>query len=94
MPTFRHCKHLRYINPTTQLCTEKEISFRALDGRYTIMIQGSGIWLSAVGRGTVTIDGASEDGRPNGVMSIDDGPYEPLPVVPSVFPLGTANVKP
>ncbi len=94
VPTFRHCKVLKRVNRTTMLCTGKKISFRALDGRYTIMVQGSGIFLSAVGRGTVTVDGAGEDGRPDGVMSMDNGPYEPLPVALSVYPLGTTNVVP
>jgi hypothetical protein len=94
VPTFRHCKVLRHVNPTTMLCTGKKISFRALDGRYTVMVQGSGIFMSAVGRGTVTVDGAGEDGRPDGVMSVDNGPYEPLPIAMSVYPLGTTNGKP
>jgi len=94
VPTFRHCKVLRHVNPTTMLCTGKKISFRALDGRYTITVQGSGMFMSAVGRGTVTVDGAGEDGRPDGVMSVDNGPYEPLPIALSIFPLGTTNPKP
>ena len=93
VPTFRHCKVLRHVNPTTMLCTGKKISFRALDGRYTIMVQGTGIFVSAVGRGTVTVDGKGENGLPDGVISFDNGPYESLPDVATVFQLGTNKTK-
>ena len=91
VPTFRHCKRLRPINRTTLLCTGKKISFRALDGRYTIMIQGTGIFVSAVGRGTVTVDGTGENGKDDGVISFDNGPYESLPDLMTVFPLGISK---
>jgi hypothetical protein len=89
VPTFRHCKKLRPVNRTTLLCTGKRISFRALDGRYVIMIKGTGIFESAVGRGTVTVDGTGENGKPDGLISFDDAPYDSLPDVSTVFQLGT-----
>ncbi len=91
-PTFVHCKP-RPVNRTTLVCTGKKISFRALDGRYTIMVQGSGIFVSAVGRGTVTVDGSGENGLPDGVISFDDGAYESLPDLSTVFQLGTTKTK-
>ena len=54
-----------------------------------VRVQGSGIYLSAVGHGTVMVDGAGDQGVADGVMSIDDGPYESLPDFATTFDLGT-----
>jgi len=90
---FRHCKTLRTLNPHTMVCTGKKLTFRALDGRYTVFVQGSGIFMSAVGRGTLMVDGTGENGLPDGTMSLDNAPYVPLPDVPTVFQLGTTKTK-
>jgi hypothetical protein len=90
-PQYRHCKSLKRLNAHTMVCTGKKLSFRALNGRYTVFVQGSGIFMSAVGRGTVTVDGTGENGLPDGVMSFDNLPYESLPDVPTTFPLGTTK---
>jgi len=74
------------LNVTT--CAGRNIAFRVDERRYNISVQGSGIWISAVGRGFVTIDGAGETGRADGVMSIDNAPYESLPDFPTTFYLG------
>ena len=91
-PDFRHCK-LKQVNAHVMLCTGKKLTFRALNGRYTVFVQGSGIFMSAVGRGTVTVDGTGDNGLPDGVMSLDDAPYASLPDFPTVFPLGTTKTK-
>jgi hypothetical protein len=87
-PQFRHCR-LRYVNVATTICTGRKLSFRALDGRYVVRVQGRGIYLSAVGHGRVTVDGVGDQGIPDGVMSIDDEPYQSLPDFPTTFDLGT-----
>ncbi len=87
-PVFRHCR-IRYLNPSTTLCTGRRLSFRATDGKYVVRVQGSGMYLSAVGRGTVMVDGVGDQGVPDGVMSVDDGPYQSLPDAPTTFDLGT-----
>jgi len=87
-PQFRHCR-IRYISASVTLCTGRKLTFRAVDGRYVVRVQGSGIYLSAVGHGTVMVDGAGDQGVPDGVMSIDDGPYQSLPDFATTFDLGT-----
>ena len=87
-PQFRHCR-IRYINVATTVCTGRKLTFRALDGRYIVRAQGSGMYLSAVGRGTVMVDGAGDQGVADGVMSLDDGPYQSLPDFATTFELGT-----
>ena len=53
------------------------IRFKLLGGDNTLFIRGSGISLSAVGEGRVTLDGGNvvNDGK----FSIDDGPFQSLP---------------
>jgi hypothetical protein len=87
-PQFRHCR-IRHINPSTTLCTGRKLTFRATDGRYVVRVQGSGMYLSAVGQGMVMVDGAGDQGVADGVMSIDDDPYQSLPDYATTFDLGT-----
>jgi hypothetical protein len=88
IPQVRHCR-LRYPNPLTVVCTGKKIVFRAVDGRFTVRLNGSGIYLSSVGRGSVTVQGAGSLTVPNGVMSLDNAPYQPIPDELTIYPLGT-----
>jgi hypothetical protein len=92
-PQVRHCRTLRYPNPYTTLCTGKKLVFRAVDGRFQLRVKGSGIYLSAVGRGSVTLQGAGSLTVPNGLMSLDDGPYQPIPDEQTTYPLGTALAR-
>jgi hypothetical protein len=89
-PEFLNCRRRRYPNPSTTVCIGRRISFRALDGRFVINLKGTGIFLSAVGRGTVSITGAADPSIPNGAMSIDNGPYQPIPDFEMTFPLGSS----
>jgi hypothetical protein len=88
-PRFRHCRTIRTLSPSTTLCKGRKLSFRALDGRYTVTVRGSGLFLSAVGHGTVMFDGA--DTAPTGLMSFDGASYQPIPVDPTTYPLGTTS---
>jgi hypothetical protein len=90
-PELRNCRRRRHPNPNTTLCIGQKLSFRALDGRFVINLKGTGIFLSAVGRGTVTIAGAADPSYPNGLMSIDNGPYQAIPDFEMTFPLGAAG---
>jgi hypothetical protein len=90
IPQIHHCR-LRYPNSTTIACTGKKIVFRAVDGRFVARLNGSGIFLSAVGRGNVTITGAANPTFPNGVMSVDNGPYQQIPDFETSFSLGSTT---
>jgi hypothetical protein len=90
IPQIHHCR-LRYPNSTTIACTGKKIVFRAVDGRFVMRLNGSGIFLSAVGRGNVTITGAANPTFPNGVMSVDNGPYQQIPDFETSFSLGSTT---
>ncbi|HEY6836536.1 MAG TPA: hypothetical protein VI142_08800 [Gaiellaceae bacterium] len=90
IPQIRHCR-LRYPNTTTIACTGKKISFRAVDGRFVVHVKGSGIFLSAVGRGNVTVTGAAKPNVSNGMLSVDNGPYQQIPDFPTTFTLGSTS---
>jgi hypothetical protein len=90
-PDVHHCRRIRYPSPTTTLCIGRKLTFRALDGRFVVNVKGTGIFLSAVGRGQVTITGAANPNLPNGVMSINNGAYQPIPDFEMVFPLGAPS---
>src|SRR5205823_3560978 len=92
-PQLRHCR-LRYPNPWTIACKGRKIVFRALDGSFVVRLKGAGIYLSAVGRGTVTVQGAGSPSLSNGLMSLDDGPYQPIPDELATYTLGTPPSRP
>jgi len=65
------------IAPTKTVYKGEDMRFKLLGGDNIIFIRGSGISLSAVGEGRVTLDGGNvaNDGK----FSIDDGPFVSLP---------------
>jgi hypothetical protein len=91
--TFRHCRQ-RSVNFVTVVCKGKKLSFRALDGGYVVTTTGTGTFLSAVGRGTAMLDGAGDGTSPAGVMSFDGGPYQPIPIDPTTYQLGSSTPRP
>jgi hypothetical protein len=66
---------------TTTVCTGDKIRFRAIGGKYKLFVRGSGVYLSVVGRGAVTLDGSGDDPTVvrDGVYSLNDQPYRSLP---------------
>jgi hypothetical protein len=87
VPLFTGCK-VRHPAFGITVCQGRNIGYRVLDGRFNTNVRGSGISISAVGRGTVMVDGNGEDGLPDGVMSMDAQPYESLPDDATILPLG------
>lgn len=88
-PQFTCRTRVRHIGARISVCKGKNIGFRVNDGRFNVNVQGSGIWLSAVGHGPVTVDGVGDQGLPDGVMSVDNAPYESLPDYLTTITLGT-----
>jgi hypothetical protein len=75
-------------------CQGKNISFRILDGKYRVQLKGVGIFLSAVGYGSVTVDGNGDLGVNDGVMALNDDPYESLPDIQTTFLLQAPPPQP
>jgi hypothetical protein len=74
---------------STTLCRGTNLRFRAIGGKYQILIRGAGIYLSAVGDGSVSLDGRGEDWNidSDGVYSLNDSPYKSLPDFGQTFRL-------
>jgi hypothetical protein len=73
------------------ICTGSNLRFRIVDGRFKVYVRGTGISLSAVGRGQVTLDGRGDDPTvtSDGVYSLNDATYKSLPDLEKTFPLLT-----
>jgi hypothetical protein len=80
---------IRHVGAGVWICNGRGIGFRVDDGRFNVNVRGTGIWISAVGRGPGTVDGKGDEGFNDGVMSIDNAPYESLPDTLTSFVLGT-----
>jgi hypothetical protein len=77
---------------TTTVCSGSGIRFRAIGGKYQLAIRGSGIFLSAVGHGSGSLNGRGEDASDyDGVYSLNDSPYKSLPNDPQTFPLAAPS---
>jgi hypothetical protein len=85
-----NCKRHR-ISKQVSYCTGRNIGFRVEDGRFTVRVTGTGISISAVAQGEVDVDGTGETGVNDGVMSLDNGPYQSLPDDWTPYFLGTAS---
>lgn len=74
---------------TTTICRGNNLRFRAIGGKFQILIKGTGIYLSAVGEGYTVLNGAGDD--PNidsdGTYSLNDGLYKSLPDLGKTFTL-------
>lgn len=73
---------------TTTVCSGEDIRYRAIGGRYTVKLAGSGIFLSAVGRGKVLLNG---NGDETGVYSFNGADYQSLPDDPTLFQLAAPS---
>ena len=63
------------------------IRFRLIGGLYRVQINATGIDLSAVGRGTVSLDATGFTDFP-GRFSLDGGSFQPLPGHATTYTLG------
>jgi hypothetical protein len=81
------CDYGSYDRPTidgdgvVRVCRGIGLRFRAIGGKYTIRLKGSGIYLSAVGQGSAFLNGNGDDPNVNsdGTYSLNDQPYKSLP---------------
>jgi hypothetical protein len=90
------------LGPRTVLYRGQGLRFRALGGRYRLVIRGSGISVSAVGRGSVVLDGDPKTPFEDvGVYSLEEGVdcelepelCLPLPSDPERFVLGSEETS-
>jgi hypothetical protein len=75
------CERQKDLTDHVTRCAGTNLRFRVVDGRYKVTLAGTGINLSAVGRGQVSLDGRGEDPAvdSDGFYALNDGPYRSLP---------------
>jgi hypothetical protein len=79
-----------YRNAKTTVYQGKNVRFRLSSARFVIRMEGKAIFLSAIARGTGTLDGIGDPSTNlfyDGVWSLNDEPYHSLPDVPTPFEL-------
>jgi hypothetical protein len=85
---------------TVKICRGTNLRFRAIGGKYQILIRGarpyssaSGIYLSAVGQGFAILNGAGDDPAvdSDGTYSLNDGPYRSLPDLGATLTLASPS---
>ncbi len=90
---FLNCDVERDKSDTIKICRGTNLRFRAIGGKYQIVIKGAGIYLSAVGHGYSVLNGAGDDLNVvyDGTYSLNDGPYKSLPDFPTTFTLAAPS---
>jgi hypothetical protein len=79
-----------YRNEKTTVFQGKNLRFRAIGSLFTIRAEGKAIFVSALARGKVTLDGAGDVSANifyDGVFSLNEEAYRSLPDDPATFDL-------
>jgi len=79
-----------YRNVKTTVYQGKNLRFRLIGSRFNFRIQGQKIFLSAIARGTGSLDGTGDPAANifyDGVWSLNDAPYQSLPDAATPFDL-------
>jgi hypothetical protein len=79
-----------YRNEKTAVYRGRNLRFRLIGAQFELRAEGKAMFISAIARGRVTLDGAG-DANANifydGVWSLNDEPYHSLPDDPATFEL-------
>jgi hypothetical protein len=86
-PIVYGAERIRDLSATRTLYIGEDVRFRMIGGAYRVQIQAVGIDVSAVGRGTATLDASGFTDQP-GRFSINGGPFQPMPGVATRYMLG------
>jgi hypothetical protein len=93
-PVVRGYQQARQVGPRRiQYSGEGDVRFRLIGGLYHVRIAAIGVDVSAVGRGSAVLDGsgfADQTGR----YSLNGGPLQAMPHVPTHITLGTPSPGP
>jgi len=71
------------VSDTAQIWGGTDFKFRAVGGKYTILIYGSGVDVVVLGTGTVTLTGLADDPHNDGTYSLNGKAWVSLPGVAS-----------
>jgi hypothetical protein len=79
------------VGPHTTLYVGEDVRFRLIGGAYRVTVNGYGVDVSAVGRGTVTLDGSGFSEQP-GRFQINGGSWQPMPDEATRYTLGQTQL--
>jgi hypothetical protein len=91
-PVVYGADRVRDLGPHTTLYIGEDVRFRLIGGLYRVQIQAVGADVSAVGRGSVTLDGSEFSEQP-GRFQINGSGWQPMPDVSTRYTLG-AGLQP
>jgi hypothetical protein len=89
-PVVYGAKKTIYRSEKTTVFQGKALRFKLIGALYQVRIEGKAIFVSAIGRGKGTLDGAGDVTANiffDGVWSLNDEPYKSLPDDPTPFEL-------
>jgi hypothetical protein len=86
-PIVSGAERAKDVSDTMSVYSGTKVRFRLIGGKFKILVFGSGIDISVVGRGTVTLDGPR--GAGDGRYSFNGDAYSAMPDVPTTFDLVT-----
>jgi hypothetical protein len=89
-PVVYGAKKTIYRSEKTTVFQGKALRFKLIGALYQVRIEGKAIFVSAIGRGKGTLDGAGDMTANiffDGVWSLNDEPYKSLPDDPTPFEL-------
>jgi hypothetical protein len=78
---------IRELGPHTTLYIGEDIRFRLIGGSYRVSVNAYGMDISAVGRGTVLLDGSGFAEQP-GRVQVNGGSWQPMPDYETRYTLG------
>ena len=79
----------KFRSETTTVYGGTRVRFRLIGGKFTIRVYGTGVSLSVVGTGKVTLNGDGTDD--DGMYSVNGGSYELVPATAFQFPLNASS---
>jgi hypothetical protein len=68
----------------------KNIRFRIIGGTFTVMVYATGVDVSVVGKGLVTLDGTNTT---TGTYALNSDPTQPFPTFRYTFPLSAVSAN-
>ncbi len=89
-PVVRGYQQARELGSTRriQYSGEGDIRFRLIGGLYRVRIAAQGMDVSVVGKGTAVLNGSGFADLQTGRYSLNGGPWQSMPSVPTRFTLG------
>jgi hypothetical protein len=86
-------ERIRELGPHTTLYIGEDVRFRLIGGLYRVTVNAVGVDVSAVGRGTVLLDGSGFAEQPGRYM-INGGTWQAMPDEATQLTLGQAIQRP